>query len=107
MLTHHSHSQPGKEDHAEITRRKIRQAKRAVRKITLGKFFDSDQYDQYQATDHRDPYSILSRNRAEESQVDEQSQDPIQDEVTYFVSIRDAVDDAQYPQIACICQDND
>src|SRR6185503_20972287 len=45
--------------------------------------------------------------RAEESQVDQQGQDPIQDEMSHFITVWDLIDKLQKAKLALICQNND
>jgi len=97
---------PRKENHTKITCRQIAQVECAARKISLREFFESNQEGEDQAADNGDPLSALNRDRTEESQVDEQRQNPVQDEMSGFVSqgnFIDSLEDAKFSQIS---QDN-
>ena len=98
--------QPGKENHTEVTGCQVAQAERAAGKISLGKFLESDQEGKDQANDNGDPRSALKRDRTEESQVDEQSQNSVKDEMSCFVSKWNPIDSLKNAELAKISQNN-
>jgi hypothetical protein len=98
--------QPRKENHAEVAGCQVAQAERAAGKISLRKFLESDQEGKDQATDNGDPRSALKRDRTEESQVDEQSQNSVKDEMSCFVSKWNPIDSLKNAELAKISQNN-
>src|SRR6266508_5113585 len=101
-----SYCQPRKEDYTKITCCQVTQTESPVGKILLGKFFKSDQEGEDQATDNGDPLSALKRKRTKESQVDQQSENPIQNEMPCFISPGNLVDCLEDAKVSRICQDN-
>src|SRR5688572_24480490 len=49
----------------------------------------------------------MGGNRPKERQVDEQDQDPIQDKMSYFIRKGNAIKNSEYPEVACIRQEDD
>jgi len=101
-----SQCQPGKENHAQVAGCQIAQAERAAGKISLRKFLESDQEGKDQVTDNGHARSALKWDRTEESQVDEQSQDPVEDEMSSFVSQWNSIDHLKNAELAQIGQNN-
>jgi hypothetical protein len=101
-----SQRQPRKENHAEVARCQITQAEGAAGKISLRKFLEADQEGKGQVTDNGHPDSALKRNRTEERQVDEQSQNPIEDEVPGFIPQGNLIDHLENAELTQIGQDN-
>jgi len=99
--------QPGKENHAQIARSQIAEAEGAAGKITLRELFKPNQERKDQVADNSQARWALKWDRVEESQVDEQGQDPVKDEMSGFVSKGNLVDRLKNSKLAQVGQDND
>ena len=84
-LRSRSNSQPRKSNDAQITERQINEIKRPVGKILLRKFLETDQQDEDQAAFKGERAAALVRARAEDGQIDEQGEDPVQDKMSRFI----------------------
>ena len=73
----------------------------------LRELFDTDQERKGQAAEEDDPVSAVGGHRAQEAQVDEQRQDPIQNEMSQLIGKGNVVDEGNEPKIARVCQDDD
>ena len=96
------HRQPRKKDQTKITSTEIDEVKGAVGKTTLRQLFDSDQEGKCQAAEHGNPVPTPGGIHSKESQVDEKSQDPIQNEMSEFIRKGNVVNDGENPEI-CLC----
>jgi len=101
-----SQCQPWKEKQAQVARRQIAQVERAAGKIALRKFLEADQEGKDQAAGHCDARSALKRARAEERQVDEEGQNPIEDEMSCLISKRNLIERLENAKLTQIGQDN-
>ena len=102
-----SQGQPRKDNHAEVAGAQIHQAECAIRKVLLGKLFETNQEGKSQAADNGDPLPGWEQKRAEEAQVNEQDQNPIQGKMSCFVGIGNPIDLIENAKPSHICQDDD
>lgn len=72
----------------------------------MRKFLKADQEGQDQAAGHGDARSALKRDRAEERQVDEEDQNPVEDEMSCLIAKRNPIDRLENTELAYIGQDN-
>src|SRR6185503_16453089 len=80
---------------------------RAACKKVVREFLYADQEGQDQAAYDGHPPWALGWKRAQERQVDQQGQDPIQDEMSHFITVWDLIDKLQKAKLPLICQNND
>jgi len=103
----YSQRQQGKKDHSQVTCEQILKTNSAAGKKLLGQFLDADQESQHKAAYNSHSSRALEWKRTKESQVDQQGQDPVEDEMPHFISIWNLINRLENSQLSIICKNDD